>query len=418
MELKVNGYVFNLYNQVNINLKYDSIADTFSFKFYFDPTDSTHIETFRPGSYHSCTIWHKGVLLMTGTVLSPYFSSAGDPPKSLVTISGYSVTGVLNDSCILKDAFTNEITENSNNSPIDSNSLTEALPPSLTQFDGLTLTDIANRVCVAYGFNVMVDDELKGDVAFNTPYTHVSTNDPTETSPDQTVADFLDGLCKQKNVILSHTQDGEVFLTRVKADSLLTDDTTLAIVSPVSFSNDISGAPSQVLSNRKSKKNARPILYDFSDPTTWLDMSLSFNGQPMHSIIQVVGQISSNTPDTSLDSAVVNPYANGIGVKRYTRVIQRSGDTSDTPKTARAILGDELKNIVLTIKIPSWELSGNVVTPNQMISAMNPEVFLFQKTNWFIQEVDFEGNEREETAVLTCVPPEAFNKDIVKNIFA
>lgn len=71
----------------------------------------------------------------------------------------------------------------------------------------------------------------------------------------------------------------------------------------------------------------------------------------------------------------------------------------------------------LTIKVEGWELNGNLIVPNQLITVQNPDVYLYEPTTFFIQEVDLMGNETYETATMRCVVPEAFNDDPVKYIF-
>lgn len=400
MELKVSGHTINTFNDVNIRLVYDSIADTFTFKIYYLPDNSTHRMLFRPGAYHNCTISHKGVLLITGTILSPSSSAAGNPPKQPMAISGYSLPGVLQD-CSVKVSD-------------DATSL---------QFDGMKLEDIARKVTEYYGIKVVVDKELLADTAFNTPYPQVSANtsDGRRTT-DKTVLQFLDELCTQKNVILSHTRGGALLLTKIKADKLLTTTTTLVRVNNIPVDNSLEGAPDSNTTQTTVTAKSRGILYDFAYETDvtkkkrWLDMNLSVNGQAMHRTIQVVGQYSEGSSGNPADATITNPYV-PAGSKRFVRVMQTEGDSNDTQKTARAWLGAELKNIVLTIEVESWTLGGHMITPNQMITVTNPELSMYRRVRWFIREVNLIGDNIMQRAVLTCVLPECYNSDPVNNVF-
>ncbi len=414
MEIRIGGHTIKLYNEVNINLKYDCIADTFSFALYFDPTNTAHKSIFKPCTYQTCKIYHGGVLVMTGTVLSHNFGSAGNPPKQLVYISGYSVTGVLDDSCILRT----DLNEANGGIVVSASSPTVTIPGSSLQFDGLTLEQIAGLVTGWYEFKVIVDAELKTDAQFTKPFPNIvaAETDVTKTKPTQSVGDFLDQLCKQKNVVLSHTKDGNVLITRHKSDKILTTTETIVNVSSTSFDDSLAGAPPSTAVSKKITSKNRKILFDFNNKGQWTKMSLNVDGQKLHRLIQVVGQHQDGTEDNALDSGIANPYV-AQAVNRYVRIIQTSGDSNDTPDTARSILGDELKSIVLTIEIQGWTLGGNLVTPNQLVSVQNDELYLFNKNTWFIQEVALHGDEKEETAVLTCVLPYCFGDDEVKNIF-
>lgn len=402
MELRVAGHTIRTFNQVDVRLVYDSIADTFSFKVYYLPNDSTHRMLFKPGAYHTCTITHEGVLLMTGTILSPSISSAGNPPKELLCISGYSLPGILQDCSV-------QVSD-------DATSL---------QFDGLKLEEIAKKVTEYYGIKVVVDNELLNDASFNTPYPQVAANntDIRSTSADKTVAQFLDELCTQKNVILSHTKGGQLLLTRVKADKVVTTQTTLVNVKNIPVDNALEGAPESTAPRTTTSAKNRGILYDFAYESTatgkkrWLRMGVSVNGQNMHRKIQVVGQYNAASADNALDDTIINPYVPASS-KRYIRVNQTAGDSNDTQKTARAWLGAELKNIVLTIEIEGWTLGGHLVTPNQMITVTNPELHLYRRSRWFIKEVQFTDVNEMKLAVLTCLLPECFNSDPVNNIFS
>ena len=95
MELKIGGQKIQHFNHVAVSLRYDSVASVFSFNFYFDPSNADHKAMFKPGMYPDVTIEHAGELLITGTLLSYSFSSS--PVRQLLSISGYSKPGVLED---------------------------------------------------------------------------------------------------------------------------------------------------------------------------------------------------------------------------------------------------------------------------------------------------------------------------------
>lgn len=425
MELKVNGHIYKLYNEVNISLKYDSISDLFSYRLYFDPNNPQHKADFRPGIFPTCTITHGGVLVMTGTILKYSFASAGDPPKQLVIISGYSITGVLDDCCVLN---TNSM-EGAGSKVIDINSTTIAIPPASLQFDGLNLPQIASLVIGYYVLNLKIDPELANDPDFTKPYPHVAIDDDiTHTKPGQKVSEFLNDLCKEKSVVLSHDRHGNVLLTRAHVDKIVTTSSTTVSIT----SNDTPGIgrgefTTTTQTSVKTTSASRPVLHHFEDndpvlnktqrkDATWLGINLDFNGQALHRVLQSVGQ-KNGKEDNALDSAITNPFV-AKGVDRYTRIAQNYGDATDTPDTVRSLLGDELKGIILTIDIQGWTLGGNLVVPNQLVTVISPENYLYHKTTWFIQEVDFYGDEKMETATLTCVIPACFGNDpVVNNYF-
>jgi prophage tail gpP-like protein len=209
----------------------------------------------------------------------------------------------------------------------------------------------------------------------------------------ETVKSFLTTLAAQKNLVLSHTPTGNLLLTQ--ADG-----------------------------------NKSPIFH-FADKGTWVHMSLSFDGQQMHDKINVTGQVNVTNPNSASDSVELNPYlsstrgsANTSAGGGYSALFRpvvyeqtASTDVSTTPLTARKKLGNELKAIRLKIDIFGWELGGVIPRAGDIVTVTNPDIFLYQKTKWFIESVDFRGNEKEDTATLNCVLPECFNNDKVVNIF-
>jgi hypothetical protein len=427
MEITISGHRITLYNEVSINLKFDSIADTFGFRLYFNPDSVVDKKIFKPLSYYPCTITHGKVLLMTGTVLMHSFMSAGDPPKQLVYISGYSKTGVLQDSCLLNTIW---LTPGTADGAAGGISIMKVSPNgSVTlndasfQYNGMTLTSIVRAVTSWYELGEpVVDPELAKDPIFNTPYDHM-----LPPKPNTKVADFLDMLCKQKDVILSHTAGGKVLLTRQKAGKLLTTSRTIITKRENILSSpkmDVFDDPGTVSESQivKTSTTDRKVLYNFkeNDPLinvskrpdgSWTGMSIDYNGQEQHTVIQVVGE-QNNT--NAADAALVNPYV-AAGVPRYVRIIQTSGTDNDTPLTARSALKDELKDIVLIIDIHGWTLGGHLVTPNQLVTVTNKDLYLYGVSTWFIQEVSFYGDHETERATLVCVVPECFNDDVVVN---
>jgi prophage tail gpP-like protein len=402
MELKIAGYTITKYRSCNIHLKYDAPASTFSFDVYYDPNDSTHRNIYRPLAYHRCEVKHGGVLVLTGTLLNSRLSESNVPEWQ--TVTGYSLPGVLDDTCILNTDETVGVNEGDN---------TAAIPQAPLDFsDNPTLEFITRQVIKKQGIELIIDPEVQKDPNFSKPFAKVTV------SPEQSISSLIDGLCRRKYVVLSHTAKGELFLTRAKSDAILTTSTTLVRLSPTAFSNDIQGAPESNAAQTNTVTTSRAILWDFSKGGD-IRMSLSVNGQKMHRVVQVLKQYSKGTATVAEQAgAAVNPYvpADSRGL-RFRREVQTIGDENDILPTARMIIGSELKEIVLTIEVQGWTLGGNLITPNQMITVQNPAIGLHKKSKWFIQEVQLSADNVTERAVLTCVLPECFNQDKIINVF-
>lgn len=342
MNLRIkNHYDVDTWNNFSLTLKYDSIASSFGFELYFDPNDSDAREMFQVGHYHIANVFHNGELLISGFLLNHKFKSSSK--KELSNLSGYSKAGVLGDCQI---------------------------PTSLypLQSDGLTLIQIAAKLCAPFKIKIVVDERVRAKV--NSVY------EKSTASEGQTVADYLSSLASQKDVILSHEPDGSLVFTQARVDSL-------------------------------------PFYhFDNSDPA--ITMELDFNGQAMHSHITLQKQASTDGGNAG-EATVRNPFV--PFVFRPSVKTQNSGGDNDTGDAVNNALKDELKNIRLTIELPTWTLNDIIIKPNRIITVINPELYLYKVTKWFIEEVTFSGNEKEQTCKISCVLPEVYSGKTPDYIF-
>ena len=342
MNLKIkNHYNVDFFNNFSLTLKYDSIASSFGFDLYFDPNDHDAREMFQVGHYHIASVEHNGELLVRGFILNHKFKVSSK--KELSNISGYSLAGVLGDCQI---------------------------PTSLypLQSDGLTLIEIAQKLCAPFKIDIVVDEAVRAKV--NSVY------DTSTADEGQTVGGYLSSLASQKNVILSHYPDGRLVFTEAKTKQ----------------------AP----------------FYHFSGSMPSVEMELNFNGQNMHSIITLQKQASMDGGNAG-ESSIVNPFV--PYVFRPSVKTQSSGTDDDTQEAVKNALSEELKNITLSITVPTWELNGNLIKPNRIITVISPDLYLYKITRWFVEEVTFSGNEKQQKAVLKCVLPEVYNGETPDYIF-
>jgi len=341
MILKLGNIKFDIYNGISVTLSYDSIASLFSASLFFDPSNALHKQIFRPLQYLPATIEHNGETLITGYALSHGFESGAI--DTMVSISGSSITGVLEDCEIPVSAY-----------PLQSN--------------GLNLREIAEKVCGAFKLKAVVDPVVSDRV--NQKYTSSIASDTDRAK------EYLCELANQKNIIITHDEQGNVLLT-------------------------------------EAKTKAAPI-YDFSTGAPVVRASFPIDGQKMHSSISVVKQAAKSGKGNAGQAVVNNPYCPAYRPKVMR---QTSGGDVDTGKAARNVLSDELKAMPLTLELDRWELNGKIIRPNNIITIQDPKLFLYNKTKFFIEQVTFTGNEKEQKATLTCYLPEVYNNEVPKNIF-
>lgn len=244
------------------------------------------------------------------------------------------------------------------------------IPVSLypLQSDGLSLKQIAEKLIVPFGLKMVVDSSVasKMDAVYET----------STASESQTIKGYLTELAAQKNIIMSHNARGNLLFT-------------------------------------SAKTKQKPILH-FENGVIGTSMSMSFNGQGMHSEITVQKQADVDGGNSG-ESTIKNPYV--PFVYRPKVKTQSSGDDIDTDLVARQMLAAELKNLKLTIVTDRWELNGKILKPGTIISVLNPEVYIYKKSLFFIESIDFIGDNKSVTATLNCVLPEVYNTDTPISIF-
>lgn len=348
MILKINDRFVNrkveFFNDISMDLKFNSVGSTFNLAFYFDPFNEGHKELACVGHYHECNLYEFDQQILSGFILSQKFRMSKN--HELTHISGYSKPGVLEDCTI---------------------------PPRLMplQSDGLSLIQIARKLIAPFKLELEVDPAVQS---------RASKVLSTSTASDsQTIKAYLSELAKQKNIILSHTLDGKLLLT-------------------------------------EANLNKKP-LFDFDltgGSIPGLEFDFEFNGQNMHSDITVFGQASLDGGNAR-EAVIENPYV--PVVYRPTTANQSSGDDNDSSLAARRALANELRNMKLTIKIDRWDVDGKLIQPNNLITIKAPNLYLYEKTTWFIESINFSANQIETTATLNCVLPEVYTNEIPVSFF-
>lgn len=172
------------FNNFKVNMKYDAVASTFSFSYLFDPNNPEHKELSCIGHFHECTLEHEGEILIKGNVLSINFVSS--PKVEMVTVSGYSLPGILEDISIIPNAKTES-------SPL--------------QFNNLSLNQIVDRVISPYRLKRVTDPIVAASA--NEVYVECKAN------IGETIKPYLSRLAAQKNIVLSHNAKGNLVLTRL-----------------------------------------------------------------------------------------------------------------------------------------------------------------------------------------------------------
>lgn len=233
------------------------------------------------------------------------------------------------------------------------------------QSDNLSLKQIATKFIEPFGLGIIIDGSVAALME--------ETFDKTIATATDTVKGYLQSLTAQKNIVMSHDKYGNVVFTKAQTNRLPLADFNVPLGKSI--------------------------------PGT--EMELDFDGQGMHSEITVVKQMTKRARGNTGESTVTNPYVPYDYRPRV--VLQDSGSDVDTELAAKNLRAQELKGLKLKIKTDRWKINGKMITPNNIITVTNPEIYLYKKSKWFIEGVELHGDAKEKIAVLTCVLPEVYN---------
>jgi hypothetical protein len=356
------------FNSIDITLEYDSIASKFEFEMAFDPNNKKDAEIASVSHIHEGSIYYvhdkpgkfkdlkyrdavtTNELLITGFLLSQGFRHSAAP--NLVKIGGYSKPGALEDSDIPIDKF-----------PLESNG------KSFKQIAQSILKTSPGKKGFNFGFRV---DKL-GNKDGNTLFVESKSVDEDyekSTAPEsKSIKEYLSELATQKDIILSHTPQGDLLVT----------------------------APNI---------NGKPILdikgIGFNGV---IDLDLVYNGQPLHSEITVVRQADEDGGNAA-EYTILNPL---VPIVYRPKVVSlTSGNDITVEKAALNELRNELKAISLIVTLDRGAVNGKFIFPNNIITVTDREIYLYEKTRWIIGKINFREDASGEKMVLTCYLPAAF----------
>ena len=179
IRLKLNGEFYEYFTNFSISLKFNSIASDFNINAYFNPFNEAQKKLFKPLSGVDIKLYDDDALLFVGTILNVKFSRK--TTQQLVTISGYSKTGILENCNIPLDLY-----------PLESNNL--------------SLYEIAKKLCKKFGIGVIVSSAVKTEAN--------KIIEKTSAKASETIKEYLSRLCNERNIVLTHTATGSIVLTK------------------------------------------------------------------------------------------------------------------------------------------------------------------------------------------------------------
>lgn len=184
----IDGKSFRYFDDVNINLSLDTIADTFSLSCPFDSQNKVLRKLFQPRTYKECAIYIGGIKQITGHIVT--IKTDTSPESAKITLDGYSRTGVLND-CIVA-------------------------PDINLDIKNLDLLQIAQKICDPFGINVICETDQGAKF---------TGQEKIQLDKNRKCVEILNELAKLRNILISNTNQGELLLQKV----IQTEKATLKI---------------------------------------------------------------------------------------------------------------------------------------------------------------------------------------------
>jgi len=243
------------------------------------------------------------------------------------------------------------------------------VPPSLypLQSNGKTFRQITERLLRPFNIELVVNPSISSKV--NKPI------DVSTAKNSESIQSYLYELAYNRNLVLSHDERGRLLITLADANS--------------------------------------PVIAQFTRGVPVVESRLDFDGQAMHSDITVVRQADSDGGNAGSASRK-NPY---VSIFRPSVKLQTSGDDIDISDSVSRELARELSAIRLSLQLDRWEVNGALIRPNSVITFQNSELGLNRPTRFFVESVDYTGDQAVNEATLSCVIPEVYNRQTPKNIF-
>ncbi len=311
---------------VSVDSAVDSIAASFAFTSVYDASNKAHKEIFKPLSFNKVKIFDSSdVLMLTGAMVG--FSFTSNSTASIVAVSGYSLTGVLSDCSIPLNMF-----------PLESNRR--------------SLKDVIDHYIKPFGI------KFAPPAALNSVINQKFTKTTSEVG--EKLADYFIRLAIQKNLILTHSTDGNLTILKlsetVKWRFVLEENVT---------------------------------------------MQYNVNAQDIHSEIGVIRQLNKKQGGGSMTETIKNPL-----ISEYRPIVKKLTNSEDTNmnESKKAILASEMDSIELIIQKAEWI---DTLRPGDTIEVSNPNVSLDSYTKFIIKSISGSASAEASTMSITVVLPEA-----------
>ena len=372
MKIKLNGFYYLNFTDFSYDQSLDSVASSFSLACRFDNENRS---LFKPLSFPKVEFFNdEEKLFFTGIIIDYNFKSNSE--TNLIQLSGYSIPGVLEDCNVPYSSY-----------PLESNNM--------------NLKEIIEKFIKPFNIKLIVDSSAKNEALKNYA--------KTSAAPEDSLKDYFSKLAAQRNLILSHKENGDLFLFKADPKAtpvfLFNKENTIEMSLSVSGQNmhsEITLLRQPKPKKTEKKKEPKPDAEEYEDELGYTHKKdPSTPPKPKSKKIKEKPQYF----DT-----VKNPL---VEIFRPTVKMLTEGEDFDTKNAAKNQLSDELKNIKVSIKIEGWK----DIFPGQIIEVQNEEIYFEERVKLIIENIKKSENSGRREMDINCIPVEAYTGETPKNIF-
>jgi len=335
LSLEIDGTNFRFWGEYELNLGIDS-QSCVSFTAPFDPENAEHRQLFRPFTYQSCRILLAGKPLFTGYLLDKVPRREAD--KTVVAVTAYARTKVLDD-CPLP-------------------------PDSPHEFSGLTLLQIAQKLCEPFGLTPKLGPGVTEGSKFG----------KVVLKPDEKVLKSLEELALQRGLIIGSDEDGDpIFRTSAPGVGV-----TVA-----------------------SLTEAQPVI----------SVTGQFTPQDFYSSVTLVGTTKHGRKGSKYTEP--NPFLTQV-VRPFVALLDDT-DAGDLHLATQARIARMLGNSASwDVELATWFTpDGDLWMPDMRLLLEAPGAFVFRTTELLVRSVRLKKDtEGTRTATLNLILPGAFSSEL------
>lgn len=334
----IDGERFAFWSELELTLALDAFWAV-SFTAPFEPERAKFRSIFRPFSFKPLQILLNGAPLFSGTLVG--IEPRAQANQRTVEVTGYALAAVLSDCSAPASTVPHE-------------------------FKKLSLGQIIQAICNPFGLRVQMRDP--GGAVFPT----------VKIEEDQKLFEFIVNLAKQRNLVLSNTNDGQ----------------------PICWKSVAPGNPVARL-----KENLQPVS----------NVTAEFSPQDYFS--EITGFATATRKHGGAKYTAKNKWL--PNVLRPTSFKLDDTDRGDAAEATKARLGRMFAGMASWTysDIPTWrDPQGDLWYPNTTIKLTAPSAMIYRETELLIRTVKLSQDADKVSATLNLVLPGAFSGELPEQL--